>query len=163
MPPSSRGSHRPHPQPGPGSPRAEHPDAAPLLMELVTQRPPDWDKPPSTQVPEGHRARARRAWGQCPPRVYGESSSGRCLLLPTPEGAEKQRGKGNSVQKRGTNQICRVSRPCVRARKGSRELSPETTDTGLPKLPAGSDSVTGVTAGLSHLWASLNCLQAGGI
>lgn len=36
----------PHPQPGSGSPRAEHPDATPLLTELVTQRPPDRDKPP---------------------------------------------------------------------------------------------------------------------
>lgn len=53
----------PHPQPGSGSPRAEHPDATPLLTELVTQRPPDRDKPPSTQASEGHQARARRAWG----------------------------------------------------------------------------------------------------
>ena len=53
----------PHPQPGSSSPRAEHPDATPLLTELVTQRPPDRDKPPSTQVSEGYQARARRAWG----------------------------------------------------------------------------------------------------
>lgn len=49
-PPGSAGwgtAASPHtPQPGPGSPRPRHPEASPLLTELVTQRPPGQDKPP---------------------------------------------------------------------------------------------------------------------
>lgn len=49
-PPGSAGwgtAARSHtPQPGPGSPMAAHPDATPLLTELVTQRPPGRTSPP---------------------------------------------------------------------------------------------------------------------
>lgn len=81
----------PHtPQPGPGSPRPRHPDATPLLTELVTQWPPGQDKPPSAQAPDEHQARARRASGHSVHPGSSGKPSGRRLLLPTPEGAEKQ-------------------------------------------------------------------------